>query len=122
MSLVVSKYINFFFFFQAEDGIRDWSVTGVQTCALPICPELHTMLAEADFITLIVPHTPETEGLIGAAEFAVMKRSAVLINIARGQVVDEAALIAALREGRLAGAALDVFMQEPLPPDSPLWD
>jgi phosphoglycerate dehydrogenase-like enzyme len=85
-------------------------------------PDLHTMLAEADFITLIVPHTPETEGLIGAAEFAVMKPSAVLINIARGQVIDEAALIAALREGRLAGAALDVFRQEPLPPDSPLWD
>jgi glyoxylate/hydroxypyruvate reductase len=83
---------------------------------------LHTMLGEADFVTLIVPHTPETEGMIGGAELAAMKRGAVLINIARGEVVDEAALLAALRSEHLAGAALDVFHQEPLPPDSPLWD
>lgn len=83
--------------------------------------ELRPMLAEADFVTLIVPHTAETEGMIGAAELAAMKPSAVLINIARGQVIDEDALIAALRDGRLAGAALDVFSREPLPPDSPLW-
>ena len=84
-------------------------------------PELLAMLAEADFVVLALPHTPETEEMIGAAEFAAMKPTAVLINIARGEVLDEAALIAALREGRLAGAALDVFRQEPLPPDSPLW-
>ncbi len=84
-------------------------------------PELHAMLAGADFLVLAAPHTPETENMIGAAEIAAMPPGAVLINIARGEVLDEAALIGALREGRLAGAALDVFRREPLPPDSPLW-
>ncbi|MGN6758895.1 MAG: D-2-hydroxyacid dehydrogenase [Thermomicrobiales bacterium] len=83
--------------------------------------ELRPMLAAADFIVLAMPHTPETEDMIGAAEIAVMKPTAVLINIARGEVIDEAALAAALRDGRLAGAALDVFRQEPLPADSPFW-
>jgi len=71
---------------------------------------------------LIAPHTPETEGMLGAAELALMKPSAVIINIARGVLIDEDALIAALRDGRLAGAALDVFRDEPLPAASPLWD
>jgi phosphoglycerate dehydrogenase-like enzyme len=83
--------------------------------------ELHELLAGADYLVLSVPHTPETEGLIGAGELAAMRPTAILINVARGQVVDEDALVAALRAGRLAGAALDVFRQEPLPPDSPLW-
>lgn len=84
--------------------------------------QLAQVLPQADFLVLIAPHTPETDGLIGACELALMKPSAVLINIARGALVDEDALITALREGRLAGAALDVFRAEPLPPDSPLWD
>ncbi|HEX5502702.1 MAG TPA: D-2-hydroxyacid dehydrogenase [Thermomicrobiales bacterium] len=83
--------------------------------------DLLAMLAEADFVVLAAPHTPETEGLIGAAELAVMKPTAVLINVARGALVDEDALADALGAGRLAGAALDVFRQEPLPPESPLW-
>lgn len=85
-------------------------------------PELRAMLAEADFVVLIAPHTPETEGLIGAGEIAALKRGAVLINIARGQLLDEDALLAALQNGHLAGAALDVFRDEPLPPDSSFWD
>jgi glyoxylate/hydroxypyruvate reductase A len=84
--------------------------------------QLSTVLREADFLVLACPHTPETEGMIGRAEFEQMKRGAVLINIARGAVVDEAALIAALRQGHLGGAALDVFAEEPLPGASPLWD
>jgi phosphoglycerate dehydrogenase-like enzyme len=84
--------------------------------------DLHRMLAETDFLVLIAPHTSETEGMIGEPEFAVLKPAAVLINIARGTLVDEDALIRALREKRLAGAALDVFRHEPPPPDSPLWD
>ena len=79
------------------------------------------MLAEADVLVLIAPHTPDTEGMIGAAELAVMKPGALFINISRPQLVDEQALIIALQEGRLAGAALDVVSAEPLPADSPLW-
>jgi phosphoglycerate dehydrogenase-like enzyme len=83
--------------------------------------ELHAMLAEADVVVLIMPHTPETENMIDAAAIAQLKPTALLVNIARGQVIDEDALIEALRHNRIAGAALDVFRQEPLPPDSPLW-
>lgn len=82
---------------------------------------LHDLLREADFLLLATPHTPETEKLIGAAEFAAMKRGSVLINIARGAVVDQPAMVDALRSGHLAGAALDVFEIEPLPPGDPLW-
>jgi phosphoglycerate dehydrogenase-like enzyme len=83
---------------------------------------LAEVLPQADFVVLITPHTDTTELLIGGPQLAQMKRSGVLINIARGVVVDEAALIAALQGGTIAGAALDVFATEPLPPDSPLWD
>ena len=83
--------------------------------------ELPALLAESDFVVLSVPLTGETRHLIGEAELQAMKSSAVLINIARGAVVDEAALVRALREGWIAGAGLDVFEQEPLPPESELW-
>jgi glyoxylate/hydroxypyruvate reductase A len=83
---------------------------------------LHEVVAQADFVVLITPHTNATENLIGVPEFALMKSSSVLINIARGVIVDELALIDALRNGEIAGAALDVFATEPLPEDSPLWD
>jgi phosphoglycerate dehydrogenase-like enzyme len=75
----------------------------------------------SDFIVLSVPATPATRGMIGARELARMRGSAVLINVARGSVIDEAALIDALRRGHLRGAGLDVFETEPLPPESPLW-
>lgn len=83
--------------------------------------QLPAFLAEADFVVLVLPLTPETRGLIDAQAFAAMKPGAYLINIGRGALIDEQALLAALRSGRLAGAALDVFEQEPLPPDHPLW-
>ena len=79
------------------------------------------MLPECDYVVLIVPYTPESHHLIDEAALRAMKPSSVLINIARGGVVDEAALITALREGWIAGAALDVFEEEPLPADHPLW-
>lgn len=82
--------------------------------------ELDALLQQSDFVCLLAPLTPATRGLIGARELALMKPSAFLINAARGAIVDEAALVAALRERRIAGAGLDVYAQEPLPPDSPL--
>ena len=83
---------------------------------------LERLLAEADVLSLHVPLTPATRGLIGRARIAAMKAGAVLINTSRGGIVDEAALAAALRDGRLAGAALDVFEHEPLPEGSILAD
>lgn len=84
--------------------------------------ELHDLLALADYVVLCTPHTPETEDLIGSAEIAAMKPGVVLVNIARGVVIDEAAMIDALRSGQIAFAGLDVFRTEPLPANSPLWD
>jgi phosphoglycerate dehydrogenase-like enzyme len=81
---------------------------------------LDTLLAESDIVSLHVPLTPETEHMIGAAQLARMKPTAILINTARGKVVDEHALAGALREKRIAGAGLDVFEKEPIPMDSPL--
>ncbi len=82
---------------------------------------LRRLLAESDYVVVTVPETDETEGLIDASALATMKPGAVLVNVARGGIVDEAALVAELRRGRLRGAALDVFSKEPLPPESPLW-
>ena len=79
------------------------------------------MLAGCDYVLLAAPLTEETRGLIGAAELAAMKSSAVLINLGRGPVVDEAALITALSSGQIRGAALDVFDVEPLPAGHPFW-
>jgi phosphoglycerate dehydrogenase-like enzyme len=78
-------------------------------------------LREADFVVLLLPLTPETRGIIGADALAAMKSTAWLINIARGAVADEGALLAALEQRRIAGAVLDVFDREPLPPSHPLW-
>jgi D-2-hydroxyacid dehydrogenase (NADP+) len=83
--------------------------------------DLIKVAAEFDYLVALAPLTPETRGIIGAKLLAAMKPSAYLVNVARGGVVDEPALIAALEAGQIAGAALDVFSQEPLPPDNPLW-
>ncbi|WP_404342324.1 2-hydroxyacid dehydrogenase [Vreelandella venusta] len=82
--------------------------------------ELDELLAESDFVCVTVPLTADTERLIGAQQFALMKRSAIFINIARGKVVDESALINALENGVIKAAGLDVFEQEPLSASSPL--
>jgi phosphoglycerate dehydrogenase-like enzyme len=84
--------------------------------------ELHRALAQADYVVLTMPYTPQTERMIDSRAFAAMKPGVALINIARGQVVDEEALIANLRSGHIAFAGLDVAMIEPLPESSPLWD
>lgn len=83
---------------------------------------LEDLLPLCDFVVLAVPTTPDTKGLIGAAEIARMQPHAFLINVARGTVVVEAELIKALKTRAIAGAMLDVFEREPLPDDSPLWD
>ncbi|NOY98674.1 MAG: D-2-hydroxyacid dehydrogenase [Chloroflexi bacterium] len=83
---------------------------------------IRSMVRECDFVVVTVPLTPSTRGLINAAVLAAMKPSAYLVDVSRGGVVDHEALISALEEGRLAGAALDVFPEEPLSPGSPLWD
>lgn len=96
----------------AEDGLVDQRYGPAQ---------LHDLIGTSDYLLLATPVTPETRGMIGAAEIAAMKPSAVLINIGRGPVVDEAALIQALESGRIRGAALDVFTVEPLPAGHPFY-
>jgi phosphoglycerate dehydrogenase-like enzyme len=82
---------------------------------------LHDLLPAADVVVVAAPHTRETRGLIGRPELALMSHDAILVNVSRGQLVDEPALVDALRTGAIGGAALDVFVEEPLPPDSPFW-
>jgi D-3-phosphoglycerate dehydrogenase len=81
---------------------------------------LETLLRHSDLISVHVPLSPKTRGLIGEAELRLVKSSAILVNTSRGAIIDEEALVRALRDSRLAGAGLDVFMQEPLPLESPL--
>jgi phosphoglycerate dehydrogenase-like enzyme len=83
---------------------------------------LHELLAESDIVVLAAPLTPETEGMIDEAAVGAMKRDAWLINVARGRLVDDTALVRALRDNRIGGAALDAFRDEPLPPGSPYWE
>jgi phosphoglycerate dehydrogenase-like enzyme len=88
----------------------------------PGVDDLHVLLGESDIVVLAAPLTAETENMIDDRALAAMKPAAWLINVARGKLVDEGALTRALREGRIGGAALDVFREEPLGPGSPLWD
>src|SRR5215813_372250 len=82
---------------------------------------LATAVAACDYFVLLTPLTPQTRNIIGAKILAAMKPTAYLVNLARGGVVDEAALLDVLQRGAIAGAALDVFVEEPLPPDHPFW-
>ena len=84
--------------------------------------DLDNFLGQADFVVLAAPLTPQTEGMINADRLAKMRPEAYLVNVARGPLVDEAALVNALKAGKIGGAALDVFPAEPLPADSPYWD
>ena len=108
-------------------GMRVWAVTRSGQAAPQLAERvlpaarLEEALPEADFVVLAAPETPETYHLIGARQLQAMKPTAFLINVARGSLVDEAALVAALERRAIAGAALDVTEQEPLPPESRLW-
>ena len=88
---------------------------------LPLA-QINRLLSESDFVVMATPLTPETYHLIGPAQLSLMKNDALLINVSRGPTIDESALAIALKQGQIAAAALDVFEQEPLPQDSPLWD
>jgi len=109
-------------------GMRVWAVTRSGTAGSALAEQvfpaaqLDEALAQADFVVLAAPDTPETRQVIGARQLAAMKPTAFLINVARGSLIDEAALVDALSRGRIAGAALDVAATEPLPETSPLWD
>jgi D-2-hydroxyacid dehydrogenase (NADP+) len=100
---------------------RDPSIGAAAADVVVSDARLGEVLPEADIVALTCPLTPQTEKLIGEAALAAMKPSAYLVNVARGRVVDEPALIAALNAGRIAGAALDCTVEEPLPESSPLW-
>jgi glyoxylate/hydroxypyruvate reductase len=102
-----------------RDG-RTYDVEGVS--GFVSRAELDDVLKEFDVLVLASPLTTETESMIGAAQIAKLRSDAIVVNISRGQLIDQAALTAALAEGRLAGACLDVFTVEPLPADDPLWD
>ncbi len=106
----------------ALDPVRTEPPAGVAELKKPTQENLHDLLRRADAVLIACPRTPETYHLISTAEFAAMKPSAYLVNVTRGGIVDEAALVEALNAGEIAGAALDVVETEPLPADSPLWD
>lgn len=103
-------------------GVRRTGAADDAADAVYPTSRLREALAEGDYVVIVTPLTNETRGLFGAAEFDAMKPGAVLVNLGRGGIVDESALLAALKSGRLSAAGSDVFAQEPLPPDSPLWD
>jgi phosphoglycerate dehydrogenase-like enzyme len=98
------------------------TVRGDEPCATWTFDRLPELAATVDALVLAVPLTPDTRGVVDADVLAAMRTGAWLVNVARGEVVDEAALVGAIRSGHLGGAALDVFATEPLPADSPLWD
>jgi len=83
--------------------------------------DLEQAAREVDYLVLLTPYSPATRGIVGAKIFAAMRPTSYLVNLARGGVVDEPALIEALKQSQIAGAALDVFTQEPLPEDHPFW-
>ena len=101
--------------------VSDLDITGMQADQIVPTTKMKDVLKQADYLILCMPHTTETEHMIGETELNLLPKDAILINIARGTVVDELALIKSLQDGHLGGASLDVFATEPLPEDSPLW-
>lgn len=113
----------------AHMGVEVWGTRRTSGAAVPegvsrivAQDQISSVLGEVDALVLACPLTDETQGLIGRAEIEALKPGAVIVNISRGQVVDQAAMLEALQSGRIKGAALDVFEVEPLPTDSPMWD
>lgn len=107
----------------AVTGIRRQGARSTDTTAIRIerPDRLLNLLPQADVVVIAAPQTRETRGLIGAGELAAMRADALLVNVSRGKIIDQAALVRALTDGTIGGAALDVFEREPLGQDSPLW-
>lgn len=103
-------------------GMRRNTQAHAQADEMHAPDKLHELLARSDWLALACPLTAETRGVIDDAALAALRKGARVVNISRGEVIDEPALVAALASGHLGGAYLDVFAQEPLPADSPLWD
>jgi D-2-hydroxyacid dehydrogenase (NADP+) len=97
------------------------TVTGAEPCETVTFDDLSALLTWADYVVVALPLTDDTRGIIGIEQLALMRPTTRFVNVGRGALVDEPALIDALASGRLAGAALDVFAVEPLPEDNPLW-
>lgn len=95
--------------------------SGAEPCPTWPLERLDELLTSADWVVLALPLTPDTDGIIDRRRLSLLRPTARLINVGRGELIDEAALVESLTQGRLAGAALDVFATEPLPPESPLW-
>ncbi|MEX2625342.1 MAG: D-2-hydroxyacid dehydrogenase [Ilumatobacteraceae bacterium] len=102
-------------------GVRR-TVRGDEPCETWTFDRLGELVASVDVLVIAIPLTDDTRGLIGADAFAAMRPCTLFVNVGRGEIVDEPAMIEALRSGHLGGAGLDVFATEPLPADSPLWD
>jgi phosphoglycerate dehydrogenase-like enzyme len=103
-------------------GVRRQAAVGAPGITILPITHLAEALPQADYVVNILPLTQDTRSLFGDREFAAMKSGSVYVNVGRGATTDESALVAALRDGRIGGALLDVMEAEPLPPDSPLWD
>nr|HRJ43071.1 D-2-hydroxyacid dehydrogenase [Caldilineaceae bacterium] len=106
----------------AVDAIRTEAPAGVHELKPSTRENIHSLLRRSDVVMMACPRTPETYHLISTEELALMKPTAYLINVTRGGIIDEDALVAALNGGQIAGAALDVTEKEPLPAESSLWD
>ena len=101
-------------------SVAYYSTSGTGHCKDYPCQSLHDLLSESDIVSIHAPLNERTNGLIGQEELSLMKPSSIIVNMGRGGIVCETALASAIDEGRIAGAALDVFVKEPLPSDSPL--
>ena len=119
---IVKRAVGYDMTILAIDPVRQDKPLEVTELNRPSRQNLHSLLKRSDAVMIACPKVPETYHLIGGKELAVMKNTAYLVNVTRGGIVDEQALIIALKSGQIAGAGLDVAEVEPVPPNSPLWE
>ena len=119
---IVKRAVGYDMTILAIDPVRQDKPLEVTELNRPSRQNLHSLLKRSDAVMIACPKVPKTYHLIGGKELAVMKNTAYLVNVTRGGIVDEQALIVALKSGQIAGAGLDVAEVEPVPPNSPLWE